>query len=214
MTVESSTPSGASTDVRASASLYADALATFTRLLDEARAAGDREPTAMTLATSDANGKVSARIVLLKGLDERGFRFFSNYESAKGRQLVEHPQVALCFHWKALRHQVQVRVEGSVQKLPQVESDAYFATRARGSQIGAWASHQSQALPDRATFDARVEEIEQRFADTDVPRPPHWGGYLVTPRLIEFWYGADFRLHDRVCYECCDGRWSRRLLYP
>ncbi len=210
MTEESSAPSGA----RTSASLYAEALATFTRLLDEARLSGDREPTAMTLATSDANGKISARIVLLKGIDEHGFRFFSNYESAKGRQLAEHAQVALCFHWKSLRDQVQVRVEGNVQKLPPAESDAYYATRARGSQIGAWASKQSRTLPDRATFDARVAEIEQRFASNDVPRPPHWGGYLVTPQLIEFWYGANFRLHERVCYACTDGRWIRRLLYP
>lgn len=197
-----------------SESLYAQALATFARLLDEARAASDREPTAMTLATSDAEGRISARIVLLKGVDERGFRFFSNYESAKGRQLAARPGAALCFHWKTLDDQVQVRIEGRVHKLDDAESDAYFATRARGSQIGAWASKQSQTLPDRATFEARYSEFEQRFAEFEVPRPPHWGGYLVVPDLIEFWYGADFRLHERVCYECADGLWGKRLLYP
>jgi len=196
-----------------SAPLYQEALATFARLLDDARASGDPEPTAMTLATADANGRVSARIVLLKGVDARGFRFFTNYESAKASQLAAHPQVALCFHWKMLRDPVQVRIEGSVTRLPEAESDAYFATRPRGSQIGAWASLQSQPLPDRATFERRVAEFEARFKDS-VPRPPHWGGYVVAPDRIEFWYGAQFRLHERVCYERDSAGWRKGLLYP
>lgn len=196
------------------APLYQEALTTFERLLDEARASGDREPTSMTLATADAQGRISARIVLLKGVDERGFRFFTNYESAKGDQLAAHPQVALCFHWKALREQVQVRIEGTVAKLPTEESDAYFASRPRGSQIGAWASLQSQALADRATFEARVDDVEKRYEGQPVPRPPHWGGYVVTPDRIEFWYGATYRLHERVCYVAHDGAWTKGLLYP
>ena len=168
----------------------------------------------MTLATADAGGRISARIVLLKAVDADGFRFFTNYESLKGAQLAAHPQVALCFHWKLLREQVQVRVEGDVSLLPTAESDAYFASRPRGSQIGAWASLQSQALPDRATFERRVAEFEKRYEGTTVPRPPHWGGYLVRPDRIEFWYGARFRLHERVTYVREGGVWSRGMLYP
>ncbi|HKE46847.1 MAG TPA: pyridoxamine 5'-phosphate oxidase [Rhodanobacteraceae bacterium] len=194
--------------------LYQEAIATFTALLDKARASGDTEPTAMTLATADASGRVSARIVLLKGVDARGFQFHTNYESRKGAELAAHPQVALCFHWKLLDDQVQVRVEGTIAKLPAAESDAYFASRPRGSQIGAWASLQSQALPDRAAFDARVAEFERRFEGGPVPRPPHWGGYLVAPDRIEFWYGAKFRLHERVCYVLRDGAWSKGMLFP
>ena len=195
--------------------LYQEALATFRGLLDDARAAGDPEPTAMTLATSVDGGRVSARIVLLKGVDERGFRFFTNYESAKGAQLAAHPQVALCFHWKSLREQVQVRVEGRAERVSSEESDAYFATRARSSQIGAWASRQSQPLADRAEFAARIGQFEMRFADASVPRPPHWGGLVVLPDCVEFWYGAGFRLHERLRYErSAAGDWSKGLLYP
>ncbi len=196
-----------------SEALYQQALATFRGLIDEATTAGDPEPTAMTLATSLDN-RLSARIVLLKGVDARGFRFFTNYESAKGTQLAAHPQAALCFHWKTLRNGVQVRVEGSVERLPAEESDAYFATRPRGSQIGAWASLQSQPLASREEFEARIEQIEQRFADGPVPRPPHWGGYLVAPDRIEFWYGATFRLHERQVYVRSGDGWSREMLYP
>ncbi|MEO5558077.1 MAG: pyridoxamine 5'-phosphate oxidase [Dokdonella sp.] len=193
--------------------LYQQALATFRSLLDEARAAGDPEPTAMTLATSQED-RLSARIVLLKGADARGFRFFSNYESAKGVQLAAHPRAALCFHWKSLRDGVQVRVEGAVERLSAEESDTYFATRPRGSQIGAWASMQSQPLASREEFEARIEQIEQRFVDASVPRPPHWGGYLVVPDRIEFWYGANFRLHERVCYASDGVSWTKKMLFP
>jgi pyridoxamine 5'-phosphate oxidase len=198
----------------ASDARHREAIATFADLLDRAREAGDPEPGAMTLATCDAQGRVSARIVLLKGVDAHGFRFFTNRLSAKGEQLAAHPGVALCFHWKTLPGQVQVRVEGRADPLSDAESDAYFATRSRGSQVGAWASRQSRELPDRATFEARIAEIEQRFAGREVPRPPHWGGYLVVPDRIEFWYGADFRLHERILYERAGDGWSRRLLYP
>ncbi|HET7662973.1 MAG TPA: pyridoxamine 5'-phosphate oxidase [Rhodanobacteraceae bacterium] len=194
--------------------LIPEILDTFRSLLQEARDAGDPEPTAMTLATADGQGRVSARVVLLKGVDERGFRFFTNYESAKGAQLAAHPQVALCFHWKTLRDAVQVRVEGRNERLSAEESDAYFATRARMSQIGAWASNQSQTLPDRATFDERVAHYEKAFEGRDVPRPPHWGGLLVAPDKVEFWYGAQFRLHERVCWERDGESWQSRLLYP
>ncbi|WP_300617012.1 pyridoxamine 5'-phosphate oxidase [Dokdonella sp.] len=196
-----------------STALYQEALATFRHLLDEAAAAGDPEPTAMTLATLRDDG-LSARIVLLKGVDERGFRFFTNYESDKGVQLVAHPRAALVFHWKTLRSGVQVRVEGAIAKLSAEESDAYFASRPRGSQIGAWASKQSQPLRDRDEFEARLAEFEQRFAGGPVPRPPHWGGFVLAPQRIEFWHGADFRLHERVLYRRDAQGWTKWLLYP
>ncbi len=168
----------------------------------------------MTLATPGEGDRVSARIVLLKGVDERGFRFFTNYDSAKGAQLAARPRAALCFHWKLLGGGVQVRIEGAVERLSAQESDAYFATRARGSQLGAWASLQSQPLADRAEFEARLTEVERRFADAPVPRPPHWGGFVVEPDRIEFWYGADFRLHERQLYRREGGVWSRGMVYP
>ncbi len=194
--------------------LNPEILDTFTRLLDEAKASGEREPTAMNLATVDGSGRVASRIVLLKGVDERGFRFHTNYLSDKGGQLEAHPQVALCIHWKQLRDGVQVRVEGAARKLQDEESDAYFASRSRGSQIGAWASLQSQTLPDRDTFEQRVARYEHEFDGRDVTRPPHWGGYLVEPDMLEFWYGAEFRLHERVRWSRHGQTWTSRLLYP
>ena len=194
--------------------LLVEAVAAVRELFDAARAAGDPEPAAMALATSDARGRLSARIVLLKELDERGFTFYTNYESAKASQLGEQRQAALCLHWKTLRDGVQVRAEGVVEKTSAPESDAYFATRIRASQIGAWASLQSQTLPDRALLDARVEQYEREFEGRPVPRPPHWGGYRLVPDMIELWYGQRARLHDRIRYEQVDGRWSKRLLYP
>lgn len=194
--------------------LIPDILDTLRRLLDEAVAAGEPEPTSMTLATADAAGRVSARVVLLKGVDERGLRFFTNYDSAKGAELAAHPQLALCLHWKRVRQGVQVRVEGRAERLPAAESDAYFASRARLSQIGAWASLQSQTLPDRATFEQRVAQYEREFADRAVPRPPHWGGFLVVPDMVEFWYAEPYRLHERVRWEWREEAWQQRLLYP
>ena len=194
--------------------LYSEAIATVRDLLAAAAAAGEPEPTAMALATADAHGRVSARIVLLKQLDEHGAVFYTNYDSAKATQLAAHAQAALCFHWKRLRDGVQVRIEGTVEQVSAAESDAYFVTRPRDSQIGAWASLQSQTLPQRADLDARITEIERQFAGKPVPRPPNWGGYRVAPNLIEFWYGQRARLHERVRYERVDGEWTKRLLYP
>lgn len=194
--------------------LYQEALDEFRALLAEASAAGDPEPTAMTLATSDRRNRTHARIVLLKGVGDDGFRFFTNYTSAKGEELGENALVALCFHWKTLREGVQVRVEGQVERLSIEESDAYFRQRPRMSQIGAWASLQSKTLADRSEFEARIAAYEQQYAGVDVPRPPHWGGYVVRPDLIEFWYGAQYRLHERVRYELAGGEWTRRNLYP
>ena len=194
--------------------LKSEILDTFLRLLDEAKASGEREPTAMNLATVDGSGRVASRIVLLKGVDERGFRFHTNYQSDKGSQLEAHPQVALCFHWKQLREGVQVRVEGAARKLQAEESDAYFASRPRGSQIGAWASLQSQTLPDRDAFEQRVARYEQQFEGREVTRPPHWGGFVVEPDMLEFWYGAEFRLHERVRWDRHGQTWTSRMLYP
>ena len=191
-----------------------EAIAQFRGLLAEAGAAGEPEPTAMTLATADAAGRISARIVLLKAVDEHGFVFYTNYESAKAEQLAAHPQAALCFLWKTLRDVVQVRVEGVVGKADAEEADAYFASRPRESRIGAWASKQSQTLPDRAELDARIAATEQRYPGADVPRPPFWGGYRLVPDMIELWFGQRARLHDRVRYERGAGGWSKRLIYP
>jgi pyridoxamine 5'-phosphate oxidase len=198
------------------AELYQEAIGTFRSLLDDAKRAGDTEPTAMTLATSSADGRVSARMVLLKAVDENGFVFYTNYESDKAEQIAEHAQVALCFLWKTLRggSGVQVRVEGAIEKATAAESDAYFASRGRDSQIGAWASAQSQTLPSRDVFFERIAEMEKKFDGHAVPRPPHWGGYRVKPNLIELWYGQRARLHERIRYELHDGAWSKRLLYP
>jgi pyridoxamine 5'-phosphate oxidase len=194
--------------------LKPEILDTFLRLLDEAKASGDSEPTAMNMATVDGSGRVSSRIVLLKGADERGFRFYTNYQSDKGGQIEAHSQVALCFHWKQLRDGVQVRVEGIARKLQDEESDAYFASRPRQSQIGAWASLQSQTLPDREAFEQRVMRYEQQFDGREVTRPPHWGGYVVEADMLEFWYGAEFRLHERVRWDRHGQTWTSRLLYP
>lgn len=194
--------------------LYIEALDTFRELLDEARAAGDPEPTAMTLATASRDGRPAARTVLLKGVDARGFVFFTNFDSRKGQHLRENPQAALLFLWKTLRHQVQAKIEGRVERVSDEEADAYFASRPRMSQLGAWASLQSQTLDSREIFEKRLADYEREFAGGEVPRPPHWGGYRVVPDRIEFWYGAEFRLHERHCYERVDGTWTKRLLYP
>lgn len=194
--------------------LYQDALNTFTDLLEQAKRSPDPEPTAMTVATVGRDGRPAARTVLLKAFDERGFVFFTNFSSRKGRQLAANPQAALLFHWKHLREGVQVKIEGTVEPVSAAEADAYFASRPRGSQIGAWASLQSQPLESRELFDRRVAEVEQRYQGQDVPRPPHWSGFRVVPERIEFWYGAQFRLHERQCYERVEGAWKQVMLYP
>jgi pyridoxamine 5'-phosphate oxidase len=194
--------------------LYAEALDTFAQLIEQAKAAGDPDATAMTLATADAQGRPAARTVLLKAVDERGFVFYTNYQSRKGQQLTENPHAALLFLWKTLRDQVQVKIEGTVEPVDLAEADAYFASRPRPSQIGAWASLQSQTLDSRDTFEARIDAFEKKFEGMEVPRPPHWSGYRVVPEMIEFWYGARFRLHERQHYERVDGVWRKRMLYP
>lgn len=191
-----------------------EVLATFDALLARARASADPEPTAMTLATVDADGVVGARTVLLKSHDARGFVFYTNTSSRKGRDLAAHPRAALLFHWKHLDDGVQVRLEGPVGRVTEAEADAYFATRPRESQIGAWASAQSQPLPDRATFERRIAEYDARFAGQPVPRPPHWSGYRLLPLSVEFWYGVPHRLHERHVHVWRDGRWQHGLLYP
>lgn len=194
--------------------LYQDALNTFTDLLEQAKRSPDPEPTAMTVATVGRDGRPAARTVLLKAFDERGFVFFTNFSSRKGRQLAANPQAALLFHWKHLREGVQVKIEGTVEPVSAAEADAYFASRPRGSQVGAWASLQSQPLASRELFDQRVADVEKRYEGQEVPRPPHWSGFRVVPERIEFWYGAQFRLHERQCYERIDGAWTQAMLYP
>ena len=189
-------------------------LDTFNALLDEARASADPEPTAMTVATVGKGGRPAARTVLLKAVDARGFVFYTNFDSRKGRQLAGNPQAALLFHWTMIRDGVQVKIEGTVEPVSAAEADAYFATRPRASQIGAWASLQSQVLPSREVFEQRITEVEQRYEGVDVPRPPHWSGFRVVPEMVEFWYGARYRLHERQRYQRVDGAWQRFMLYP
>jgi pyridoxamine 5'-phosphate oxidase len=169
-------------------------------------------PEAMTLATVDADGAPDARMVLLKGAGADGFRFFTNYESAKARQIAAFGRAALILYWRELDRQVRIR--GPVEPLPAAESDEYFATRSRDSRLGAWASPQSQPIESRAQLDRLVEEARERFGDGEVPRPPHWGGYLLRPREIEFWQGQVGRLHDRFRYTREDGGWRIERLGP
>lgn len=189
----------------------ADPLALFRRWLTEAIESRLREPNAMTLATVDETGEPDARMVLLKGFDERGFGFFTNYESAKGRQLANEPRAALVFFWNDLER--QVRVQGAVARMSQEETEAYFASRPRESQFGAWASAQSTELPDRAALEQRYADAQARFPD-DVPLPPFWGGYRLDPHVIEFWQGRIGRLHDRLRYNRTSTGWTRARLSP
>jgi pyridoxamine 5'-phosphate oxidase len=170
------------------------------------------EPTAMTLATVGADGQPSARLVLLRMVDANGFVFYTNLRSRKGRDLAANPRAALTVHWQPL--EVQVRIEGIAEQVDDAEADAYFATRARGSQIGAWASDQSETLSSDRDLDARVAELEKRFAGREVPRPPHWSGFRVVPDRIEFWRNRPSRLHERRLYERVNGAWRERLLFP
>ena len=181
--------------------------------LNEAMAAKVNEPTAMNVATVDANGLPSARIVLLKEVNAAGLVFFSNYHSRKGRALAAHPYAAATFFWPELER--QVRVEGRVQILAAAESDAYFQSRPRDSRIGAWASDQSREMPGRATFLKRIAEYGARYAIGDVPRPPHWSGFRVVPQRFEFWKDMPFRLHERRIFTPDgDGGWGEHLIYP
>jgi pyridoxamine 5'-phosphate oxidase len=188
-----------------------DPLAQVRTWIEDAAAAGIEEPTAAALATADADGRPSLRFVLVRGVDEEGARFYTNHESRKARALAANPFAALTFYWAPLQR--QVRLEGAVERLAPEQSDAYFASRPRGSRIGAWASRQSQELRSREELDARVAEIEARFPG-DVPRPEFWGGYLLRPELVEFWTGRPSRLHDREEWRRADGDWSVRRLSP
>ena len=189
-----------------------DPIARFSAWYEEAKQVIPVEPNAMVLATADARGRPSSRVVLLKGVDPRGFVFYTNLHSRKGHELLENPHAALCFHWRPLER--QVRIEGPVERVTEAEADAYFASRARGSQLGAWASQQSGELASRESLEARLAELERRYADKPVPRPPHWSGFRVLPELIEFWTSRPSRLHVRELYRRDGEGWRKVLLNP
>ena len=189
-----------------------DPHAIFEEWLAEARLSEPNDPTAMALATADAAGRPSCRMVLLKGHDERGFVFYTNFDSRKGEELAANPNAALLFHWKSLRR--QVRIEGPVEPVADAEADAYFATRSRDSQLGAWASDQSRPLDARSTFEARFHEMQKRFEGGAVPRPPRWSGWRVVPERIELWNDRAHRLHERRLFTRVEGGWREGLLYP
>lgn len=191
-----------------------DPFALFADWLREAEASEPNDPNAVALATVDAAGLPDVRMVLLKGFDAEGFVFYTNFESAKGRQLLASGKAAMCFHWKSLRRQVRVR--GPVAEVSDAEADAYFASRPLGSRVGAWASDQSRPLENRAVLEARVAELGERYSHGAVPRPAHWSGFRLVPLQIEFWHDGAFRLHDRAVFSREDeaGAWRIERLYP
>jgi pyridoxamine 5'-phosphate oxidase len=191
--------------------INADPITEFLNAVTDARQRGV-DTTPVALATADARGRPSVRMVLLRGVDARGFVFHTNYKSRKGKELEANPYAALCFHWPALEQ--QIRVEGRAERLPADESDEYFAGRPRGSQIGAWASDQSQVMASPAILQQHVRDAEKRFDGGPVPRPSHWGGFLVRPARIEFWYGGTSRLHDRILYSRQEDGWIVERLFP
>ncbi|MEX2570671.1 MAG: pyridoxamine 5'-phosphate oxidase [Gemmatimonadota bacterium] len=191
-----------------------DPIARFASLLERARATDLPEPTAVALATADSEGRPSVRMVLLKGFDQDGFVFYTNLQSQKARELAENPNAALCFHWQPL--EAQVRVAGPVSRVTDAEADAYFESRPRGSQVGAWASRQSQPLESYARLEDRAAEIHVRFADRPIPRPHFWSGFRLSPTRIEFWSARPSRLHEREVFirDPQSGEWGVQLLYP
>jgi pyridoxamine 5'-phosphate oxidase len=190
-----------------------DPIQQFRQWMDQALAADLPEPAAMTLATCTPDGRPSARIVLLKGIDARGFVFFTNYESRKGKELTANPRAAIVSFWPELER--QIRVEGTVEKITPEDSDAYHQTRPRGGQLGAWTSYQSEVIRGREVLEARLRELEARFGDGEIPRPQHWGGFRLLPEVIEFWQGRPNRLHDRIRYRHLEsGEWRMERLSP
>jgi len=190
-----------------------DPIAEFKRAFERARPFEPREATAVTLATATPDGRPSARVVLLKHVDERGFVFYTNYGSRKAREIEANPYAALCVYWESIER--QIRVEGRVERVSDEESDAYFASRPRISQVGAWASRQSEELDGRARLVGRVLKVQAKYAGRKVPRPPFWGGFRIVPERIEFWWNQIYRLHDRLVYRrSADGSWIRERLYP
>jgi pyridoxamine 5'-phosphate oxidase len=194
------------------ADLDPDPVLMFRRWMHDTVAAGVHEPNAMVLSTVSADGVPASRLVLLKGLDDRGFVFFTNYTSRKGEELAANPRCALLFPWHQLER--QVRIEGAATPLSEAANDLYFSSRPRASQLGAWASPQSQVVADRAALDAAYAEAATRFGEGDVPRPRHWGGYCVAPEAVEFWQGRFGRMHDRLRYRRSDGAWVVERLAP
>lgn len=185
----------------------------FKHWFDEAVSSQILEPNAMTLATVGANGRPSARIVLLKGFDERGFVFFTNYESRKGNEMAQYPNAALLFCWLELER--QIRIEGKIEKISREDSEAYFVSRPKGSQIGAWVSPQSQVISDRSVLEKKQADLEEEYKDAPVlPLPPNWGGYVLRPDYFEFWQGRESRLHDRIAYEQNGDNWKVIRLAP
>lgn len=192
--------------------LSSEIIGEFNKAFKKARVSGEPEPTAMVLATSDGKGLVTSRTVLLKALDEDGFVFFTNTNSRKGRQLAMCPRASATFLWKASG--VQVQLVGSTSQVSDEAADAYFSTRDRGSQIGAWASHQSEPLDSRETLLKRVNELESRYQGKEVPRPDYWTGFVLDPETVEFWTQREFRLHDRFLYSLQNGEWVKQRLNP
>lgn len=184
----------------------------FARWLEDATASEPNDPNALALATVDPDGLPDVRMVLLKEFDERGFVFYTNFESAKGREILSSMKAAMCFHWKTLRRQVRIR--GQVEQVSDAEADEYYASRARGSRIGAWASKQSRPLESRFALEKAVAEYTAKHAIGNIPRPPHWSGFRIVPQTIEFWHDRPFRLHDRVVFTRSEDAWDKTRLYP